>query len=81
MVYSEIFHYYEFNNYSSYHQYASETSFSRMENAFSNIRNAVSGPEKKNRARMWEETNSPSLMATSLHNLHAPGSGPAILFS
>ncbi len=28
-----------------------------------------------------EKTNSPSLMATRLHNLHAPGNGPAIQFS
>ncbi len=62
------------------HPYASETAFSRIENAFSNFRNAVSAAEKRNRAGMCEETNSSSLMATRVHNLHAPGSCPVILF-
>jgi hypothetical protein len=65
MVYSEFFDHNEFNNCGPYRPYASETAFLRIENAFSNFRNAVSGPEKKNRAGMCEERNSsPWLMAT-----------------
>jgi hypothetical protein len=47
MICTDFFHHNEFNKLRAYNPYASETALLRMENAFSNFRNEVSGPGKK----------------------------------